>query len=349
MRTPAVREHPDQLPTGGPTPHIHRGVSLRSRALVLGARFGMGPAVRVWMAAPDFGWPLDWLDAAAGLLPRPRHTQVRPVALPNCSAERVSTPSSVAGRAILYLHGGAFLAGGLNTHRALVSCLSTSAGAPVLHVGYRMLPRHTIGSAVSDAVDGYRWLLQRGYHGCDIVVSGDSAGGYLAFMAALSIPRLGLPKPAGVVAISPITDLRPRTEAVSDTPTWPVFPPSTLQVFSRYLTRAQSRITVKGEAELLISPIAEDLRDLPPVMIHAGANEILRTDAERMTDRLLRSGVPCDLHVWEGQMHAFPVVANATRESRGAIRSIGGFVRDVTSAPDRPLPNRHRGRLALHR
>src|SRR6188474_973299 len=71
-------------------------------------------------------------------------------------------------------------------HRALVSCLSRSADAPVLSVGYRMLPRYPISSAVADALDGYRWLCETGYGDGDIVVAGDSAGGYLAFMTALS-------------------------------------------------------------------------------------------------------------------------------------------------------------------
>ena len=59
--------------------------------------------------------------------------------------------------------------------------------ALVLNVGYRLLPRHPISSAVSDALDGYPWLRQIGYGDGDIVIAGDSAGGYLAFMTALSI------------------------------------------------------------------------------------------------------------------------------------------------------------------
>lgn len=192
-------------------------------------------------------------------------------------------------------------------------------------------PRHPVSSAVADALDGYRWLHEIGYGAGDIVIAGDSAGGYLAFMAALSIPEQGLPKPAGVVAISPLTAADPAHKLEREhPPNCPVFPTQAVEVFARYLARAQSRITVNGEPGPLISPIEEDLRGMPPVMIHAGADELLRDDAERMTDRLLRSGVPCDLHVWEGQMHAFPVAANATHESRHAIGWIGQFVRETT-------------------
>jgi acetyl esterase/lipase len=309
--------------------------------VLLGARFGIKPFVSAWMAVPDFPWPTGWVDGAAGWLPRPRRTQIGEIVLPHCRAEWVRAERSGTARAILYFHGGAFLTCGLNTHRALVSCLSRSADAPVLSVGYRMLPRYPISSAVADALDGYRWLCETGYGAGDVVVAGDSAGGYLAFMTALSIPAAGLPKPAGVVAISPLTDIRP-DRAGCEKVRCSVFPLEAAAVFARYLARAQSRITVHGEPGPLASPVAEDLRGMPPVMIHAGADELLRGDAELMADRLRVSGVPCDLHLWQGQVHAFAVAAHATPESRRAIGMIGQFVQDVTA--DDPVPPNGRTR-----
>ena len=144
-------------------------------------------AVPRWASDPRWrrGWPrpislADRLtDDAAHWLPRPRHTHIRKVALPNCPTEGVRAEHSGTARAILYLHGGAFLTCGLNTHRALVSCLSRSADAPVLYVGYRLQPRYPIGSAVADALDDYRWLPETGYGDGDIVVAGDSAAATL--------------------------------------------------------------------------------------------------------------------------------------------------------------------------
>jgi len=329
------------------TRSLHRAVSLRSRAVLLGARFGVKPFVSAWMAAPGLPWPTGWVDEAARWLPRPRHTQIGEIVLPHCRAEWVRAEHSGTARAILYFHGGAFLTCGLNTHRALVSCLSRSADAPVLSVGYRMLPRYPISSAVADALDGYRWLCETGYGDGDIVVAGDSAGGYLAFMTALSIPAVGLPKPAGVVAISPLTDIRPDRAGRGKAARCSVFPPQAAAVFARYVARAQSRITVDGEPGPLASPVAEDVRDLPPVMIHAGADELLRGDAELMTDRLRASGVPCDLHLWQGQVHAFAVAAHATPESRRAIGMIGQFVQDVTAHHHSPRNRRPSTTTAL--
>jgi acetyl esterase/lipase len=173
------------------------------------------------------------------------------------------------------------------------------------------------------------------------VVAGDSAGGYLAFMTALSVSAAGLPKPAGVVAISPLTDITPDRAAGRTARDCPVFPPRAAAMFARYLARAHARITVDGQAGPLASPVAEDLRDMPPVMIHAGVDELLVDDAELMTDRLRASGAQCDLHLWAGQVHDFPVAGNATPESRRAIKMIGRFVQDVTtqrrSTPATPI------------
>jgi acetyl esterase/lipase len=154
-------------------------------------------------------------------------------------------------------------------------------------------------------------------------------------MTALSIPATGLPKPAGVVALSPLTDLRADRGGSRPARRCPVFPPQAAAVFVRYLAKAHARITVNGKPGPLASPVAEDLRDLPPVMIHAGADELLLSDAELMTDRLRAAGVPRDLHLWQGQVHAFAVAANATPESRRVITMMGRFVQDVTTADRR--------------
>jgi acetyl esterase/lipase len=109
---------------------------------MLGAQVGIRSLVAAWMAAPDFPWPTRAVDDVARWLPRPRHTQIGEIALPHCRAEWVRAERCGTKRAILYLHGGAFLTCGLNTHRPLVSCLSRSSDAPVLNVEYRMLPRY---------------------------------------------------------------------------------------------------------------------------------------------------------------------------------------------------------------
>jgi acetyl esterase/lipase len=304
--------------------------SLWSRVAMWCAQLGIRSLVGAWMAVPDFPWPTRVVDDVARWLPRPRHTKIGEIVLPDCRAEWIRAEGCGSARAILYLHGGAFLTCGLNTHRAVASCLSRAADAPVLNVGYRMLPRHPVTTAVTDALDGYRWLCEAGYGEGDIVVAGDSAGGYLAFMTALSVEAAHLPKPAGVVGVSPLTDVSiERVECQQ--PRDSMFPPRAAAAFTRYLARAHSRVCIAGQSTSLVSPVEEDLGDLPPVMIHAGSDELLAGDARLMAKRLRAAGVPCDLHLWAGQEHAFAVAGNATPESRRAIVTIGRFAKRVTA------------------
>jgi acetyl esterase/lipase len=99
--------------------HDHRGA--RSVAVSLASRFIVKNAVRVWAVQPNLQWPFQSVDRFAGMLPHWSSAKIERVRLHNCRAEWVQTAKRPAARAILYLHGGAFLTCGLNTHRSLVT------------------------------------------------------------------------------------------------------------------------------------------------------------------------------------------------------------------------------------
>jgi len=232
---------------------------------------------------------------------------------------------------ILYLHGGAFLTCGLNTHRALVTRLSKAADAAVLNIAYRKLPSHQITDAIDDGLNGLRWLQDRGFDGDQVVIAGDSAGGYLAFMTTLLAIRTRVMKPAGVAAISPFTDADPaRKLKHPNARKCSMFTRGALSMFAQYLSNAQ---LLEGRGNSTVaSPVDADLSALPPVAIHASSGELLTPDAELMAKRLEASGIRCDLHLWDGQIHDFPLAADILPEGRRAIRYMGDFVKDVTNA-----------------
>ena len=168
------------LPSQAMNRRIHHRHSPQSFAVSLASRLIVKNAVRAWAIQPNLHWPLTYVDGFAGVVPRFRSpAQIEPVRLEHCGAEWVRAPGVSSQRAILYLHGGAFLTCGLNTHRSLVIRLSKAADAGVLAVGYRKLPSHHIADAIHDGMSGLGWLQDRGYDGNRIVVAGDSAGGYL--------------------------------------------------------------------------------------------------------------------------------------------------------------------------
>ncbi|MEB3019931.1 alpha/beta hydrolase [[Mycobacterium] crassicus] len=313
--------------TRGLRRRVHRRRSAQSVAVSLTSRFFVKNLVRAWAVRPDLAWPFASVDRFAALVPYDGTVEVRRIRLGRCVAERIQTTGASTQRAILYLHGGAFFTCGLNTHRSLAARLSREANACVLNIDYRMLPSHRMSDAIDDALSGFRWLLRRGYEPEQIVVAGDSAGGYLAFMTVLAAQHSEKVRPAGIAVISPFTDANPATKLCHrNASRCAMFPGGALSVFTRYLLRARAA-----------SPVDADLSSLPPVTIHVSSDELLLPDAEIMAQRLDAAGVRCDLHLWDGQIHDFPLAADVLPEGRRAIRYIGEFVKEVTedlSGPD---------------
>ncbi|WP_433678707.1 alpha/beta hydrolase fold domain-containing protein [Nocardia sp. CA-119907] len=104
--------------------------------------------------------------------------------------------------ALLYFHGGGFVGGGLNTHRRMVAKIAQASAMPALSVDYRQLPQAHLTDTVEDAVESYRYLLEQDFPADRMVVSGDSAGGALAFRLALAVRERGLPMPGGISALA---------------------------------------------------------------------------------------------------------------------------------------------------
>jgi acetyl esterase/lipase len=312
----------------------HRpGVSRRSQALACAIRLTVRPMLGVYARYNSLPWPyrlVDW--SALGLRPL-RGTRRRRVRLDGCQAEWLRASGVRSGRYLLYLHGGAFVCCGLRTHRRLVSRISSAADATVLAVDYRMLPRHPISTAVSDGVHGYRWLLDQGVAAERIVLAGDSAGGTLAFQVGLAAAARGLPRPAGIVALSPLTDFDATAKLVHPNARRdPLFAPGVLPVINDLADRTSVRLSLDGASGIPVSPVRGDLEVLPPTLIQVGSTEVLLPDAELMGERLAAAGVPCRLQVWDRQPHVFQAAADVVPEARAAIAEIGEFVRAVAAS-----------------
>ncbi|OBF21055.1 esterase [Mycobacterium kubicae] len=312
---------------------VHRRHSPQSLGVSVASRLLIKNFVRVWALQPDVPWPFEYVDAMAGLLPRRwSDVKIERVELQNCTAEWVRAPGVSSNRAILYFHGGAFLTCGLNTHRSLVVRLSKAANAPILTVGYRKLPSSQITDAIDDGLTGLRWLHDRGYGGDRIVVAGDSAGGYLAFMTTLSAIKSRLATPAGVAAISPFTNPDPAPKLKHrNARRCSMFTSAAFTRFARFLGEAPLRDKRGITPDTITAPVDADLSMMPPVTIHASSDELLLPDAELMAQRLSASGIRCDLHLWEGQIHDFPIAADILPEGRRAVYYIGEFIQEVTA------------------
>ena len=192
-------------------------------------------------------------------------------------AEWTSTPQDDRDAALLYVHGGGYVIGSLDSHRHLVSEAGRAAKAWALALDYRLAPEHPFPAAVEDAVSGYRYLLSRGIRPGRIAIAGDSAGGGLVVAAMLAIRDAGLAQPACGWCISPWVDMEGIGETMSTKAEADpmVQQAGLLEMAGLYLDGVDPRSP-------LAAPIYADLRGLAPLLIQVGAAETLLDDAIRL-------------------------------------------------------------------
>ena len=255
----------------------------------------------------------------------PAGTQCDPVVVNGVAAEWISSVENSSG-AILYLHGGVYAVGSINTHRELGARLTRATRVPVLILDYRLAPENPFPAALEDTLIAYRWLLNQGTLPREIVLAGDSAGGGLALAALSAIRDAGEPLPAAAVCISPWTDLALSGASIKHKAgVDPILGGVPLKRYVDYYSGKQDA------THPLISPLYADLAGLPPLLIQVGTEEILLDDATRVAERAREAGVPVNLEIWAEMVHAFQLIPFLP-ESRQAVAQIARFVSERVPA-----------------
>lgn len=264
----------------------------------------------------------DQLEQQAQRTPVAADIAVHPVIANEVPCERVLAPRCDERRVILYLHGGGYYRGSLNTHRELCSRIGRAAGWAVFNVGYRLAPEHPFPAALDDALAAWNWLVGTGVEPGRIVVAGDSAGGGLAAALMLSLKAKRRTLPGGAVLLSPWTDLEQtgpsmRTRAAAD-------PSLTKAYLDRFAHAYAGGASVRDP---LLSPLYGDLSGLPPLLIQVGTAEILEDDSARFAARAEAAGVVARLERWPDMIHVWQRHAATLPEAQQAIDGIGAWVR----------------------
>jgi monoterpene epsilon-lactone hydrolase len=241
-------------------------------------------------------------------------------------AEWVAAPGCDPARAILYLHGGGYVIGSINTHRRLAYDISAASGARVLVIDYRLAPEHPFPAAVEDAAKAWRWLLQQGFAAHRLAIAGDSAGGGLTLATLVNLRDQKLGLPACAVAISPWVDL----EVVGNSITARAAQDPMVQK-DGLLWMAGLYLNGKDAKTPLAAPLHADLKGLPPILIQVGTAETLLDDSTRIAEKLHAAGVDVRLAMWPNMLHVFPLFAPILSEGRDGCLEIGSFIRGRTA------------------
>lgn len=232
------------------------------------------------------------------------------------------------GSAILWLHGGGWVVGTLDTYDAWCRALAAGTGAQVFALDYRLAPECRHPGPVVDAVRAARWLRAEavafGVDPARLAVAGDSAGGHLAITAARWLARLGDPLPAALGLIYPVADAALEGDSV--------------RRFGRghYLTRdmmawywGQYVDGTLDPADPDLSPVrAADLAGLPPTWLLTAGCDLLRDEGRLLADRLRRAGVRVEQEEAEGMLHGF---IRFRRHVGAAHRVPGQFARALAA------------------
>ena len=267
------------------------------------------------------------MAAAFSAFPSVNDVKCEPVSADGVKAEWITASNAAPDRVILYLHGGGYVMGSIDTHRELVARLSKAAQARGLALDYRLAPENPFPAAVDDSVAAYRWLLAQGYKPGHIVVAGDSAGGGLTVATLLALRDIGAPAPAAGVCISPWIDFEAAGESMTSRAAQD-------PLVSRAMILQIARMYVGENGNLrdpLAAPINASFNNLPPLFIQVGDAETLLDDSTRLAHLAKQAGVDVTLQIWDEMPHVWHLAAPILPEGQEAIDKIGAFVRERTA------------------
>ena len=266
-------------------------------------------------------------EAASEILELPRAPLVRveDIAIPADDGTplqaRLYAKSRELRPVLLYLHGGGFTIGNLESHDSLCRQLALRSGAAVVALDYRLAPEQCFPVAVDDAWAAMRWLAAHGatlgLDGARLAVGGDSAGGTLAAVCAIHARDIGLALRLQVL-------ITPGTAPSTDTPSHARFAHGYLLeaeaiawFFDQYIDRAQRR-------DWRFAPLeAGTLDAVAPACVVLAECDPLVDEGLAYADRLRAAGVPVELELARGVTHDFIKLGRALPEAGAAHALIG--------------------------
>ena len=229
--------------------------------------------------------------------------------------------------ALLYLHGGGFVIGSLETHDSLCRQLARRSGVAVVALHYRLAPEHRFPVAVDDAWAALQWLQRHaatlGLDGSRLAVGGDSAGGTLAAVCALRACAHGLPLALQLL-------ITPGTSAYGDTASRRLFANGFLLdaatvdwFFDHYIDHAH-------RADWRFAPLQHDaLEGVAPACVILAECDPLVDEGLAYADRLRAAGVPVTLELYRGLTHDFIKMGRVLDEAADAQQAAAEAMKEA--------------------
>ncbi|MCR5632878.1 MAG: alpha/beta hydrolase [Eubacterium sp.] len=256
----------------------------------------------------------------------PEHLVAERISMENFEMEKLTWKDSTSKWVILQLHGGGYV-GAMRRHYKQMAGLysEVGGGATVVTVDYRVAPEHPFPAALEDALEAYEWLLEQGYKNDQIILAGDSAGGGLAMALCHTLKARWRGTPAGIVAMSPWTDLT--LSGSSYKYNYDIDP-----VFGNERSELIFENPYVGDADPKdprISPLFGDFYGFPPMLIQVGTDEMLLSDSISVAEKAKSAGVKVRLSVYPGMFHVFQMAGTIMDESKQAWAEVKRFFEEI--------------------
>ncbi len=264
----------------------------------------------------------------------PDFYSLRIIEAQNCTMELLEADRKNERMVLLQLHGGGYIGGMRNAYRSFAGLYSElGRGMGVLTVDYRVAPEYPYPAALEDSIYAYNWLLKAGWQEDEIVVAGDSAGGGLAMALCMYLKNQNRKLPAGIIAMSPWTDLTQSGASYTDNyEKDPLFGNT-----KDSLIYNRDYVQDEDTTNPYISPLYGNFTGFPPMLIQVGSYEMLLSDSVLVAEKAKRAGVKVRLSVYEGMFHVFQMAMLLIPESKQAWREVGKFL-DII---ENKLPDSH--------
>lgn len=250
----------------------------------------------------------------------PAHVEVQEIRLGGVRCERINASPAAAG-SVLYVHGGAYVAGSPRSHRGLGVALARATGAGVFLLDYGLAPERPFPAAVLDVAAACREMSGNPGAFGPFALAGDSAGAG-ALISALTLLRDSCePLPRAAACISPWLDLSCSFDSYKRLADADPFltERGLLQDAATYLAGADAK-------NPLASPVFADPAGLPPLFIQAGSDEVLLDEIRAFTEAAKAAGCEVTLQVWSGMIHVFHAFRSLLPEAELATRELADFL-----------------------
>jgi acetyl esterase len=220
---------------------------------------------------------------------------------------------------LVFLHGGGWVVGNIDSHEAMCRHLANRAECAVLSVDYRMGPEHKFPAAVEDCFAATVWTAGNaaalGVDPGRLAVGGDSAGGNLAAVVSLLARDKRAPRISCQILIYPATDAAMRHDSVARYAEGYVLTRATMRWFYEQYLR-----TPDDAADWRVSPLlAPDLSRLPPAYVLTAGYDPLCDEGDAYAARLAAAGVPVTHRRFPGQVHGFVTNGRVIRAAETAL------------------------------